>query len=85
MPTRDKLKTLAWLLAAAGLAAASAQWILSAHTVAGGRLALAPFALSAALLATLILARGQRRNSRTRYRARHKPLAGPRPGAELPG
>lgn len=48
-------------------------------------LALVLFFWGGAVLASLAQAILQRQDSVRRYLSRHEPLAGPRPGAELPG
>jgi hypothetical protein len=47
--------------------------------------ALVLFFWGAAVLASLAQAILQRQDPVSRYLSRHEPLAGPRPGAELPG
>jgi hypothetical protein len=74
---------LPWVVAAA---AAFAFVTLCLFMAPEGRVsawALAASALSAALTAALVL-NAVPRDQLARYRARHKPLAGPRRGARLP-
>jgi hypothetical protein len=72
-------------VALAGLAAFGA---LISGVAQGGPLAawaLVLFFWLAAVLAALAQATVQRQDPVSRYVSRHEPLAGPRPGAELPG
>ena len=69
------------VIGCAGLASV----LLLAHADLGAAWALVLVFWGAALLAALVQTVAQRHHPIHRYLARHEPLAGPRPGAELPG
>jgi hypothetical protein len=79
------LRAVIWPLAALAAFAMCALWFADTH---GGKVsawAILPFFWGAALVALVVHHLGQLRDPISRYLARHKPLAGPRPGAEIPG
>jgi hypothetical protein len=84
MSMRGKLTLLLWGVAAAAAFAVSALGVIAAQDGKLSVWALVAFAWSAAMLAGLGHHLSQH-DAATRYRQHHKPLAGPRPGAELPG
>ena len=81
---RQRLAALLWLLAAAGGFALSTLWVIASPGGQLGAWALVPFAWTAATLAVVAHNLNQYA-TRRRYFAQPRPLAGPRPGAELPG
>lgn len=76
---------LLWTLAAAVAFAVCAVWVADAQRGAVGAWVILPFFWSAAVLAVAGHYLAQWRAPLARYLARHRPLAGPRTGAELPG
>lgn len=85
MSMRGKLPLLVlWGAAAAAALAVSVLAVAAAQDGKLGVWALVAFAWSAALLAGFGHHLTQQ-DPISRYRQQHKPLAGPRPGAELPG
>jgi peptidoglycan/LPS O-acetylase OafA/YrhL len=84
MLSRNRLMSLVGLCAAGVAFILGSVWIIAGAGPAPGPWAVLPLAGSAALLACTAIAIGARRNDLRRYRVQHKPLAGPRPGAQLP-
>ena len=81
---QEKAALLAGLLAAAAIFAVSTLWVIAGR---GGHLsawAVIPFFWSAVLLAGVAHALRQLPGTLTGYRRHHRPLAGPREGAQLP-
>jgi hypothetical protein len=78
------LAAVLWTVAGAGTIAAGMAWGFGVQN--GKMSAVAPVAIfwSAALVAVVVHHLSQSAGALTRYRLHHKPLAGPRPGAELP-
>ena len=74
-----------WILATITSFAICAWWITDAQSGMVSAWVILPFFWSAALLSVLVHYAVQWRDPIGRYLARHKPLAGPRQGAELPG
>jgi hypothetical protein len=75
-------------LVAAGIGCLVALAAMLARAGESGRIgawALVVLYWGAAVLAALVHYIAQRQDPVDRYLARHRPLAGPRPGAELPG
>lgn len=62
-----------------------AKWIVDAQTGMASAWIIVPFFWGAAILAVLVNYLAQWRSPVARYLARHRPLAGPREGVELPG
>ena len=79
------LAVLLWVLAAIAAFAISAVWIIDAQSGMVSAWVILPFFWSAAVLSILGHYLAQWRPPIARYLARHRPLAGPRAGAELPG
>lgn len=75
---------LLWLLAAAAAFAISAVWVVDAQSGKMSAWALVPIFWGAALVAVLVHYLSLGGDALTRYLHHHKPLSGPRPGAELP-
>jgi prepilin signal peptidase PulO-like enzyme (type II secretory pathway) len=78
------LTALLWVLAAFVLFALCAVWIIDAQSGMVSAWVILPFFWSAAILSVLGRYLAQWRDPVIRYLARHKPLAGPGAGAELP-
>ena len=74
-----------WASAVAAGLILCAVWIVDTQSGKISAWAILPFFWGAALFAVLVHYLAQLRDPISRYLARHKPLAGPRPGAELPG
>jgi hypothetical protein len=72
------------LVAGAAILAAGAAWSLDAQSGKMSPVILVAFFWAIALAAALAHYLSQGGDALTRYRLHHKPLAGPRPGAELP-
>jgi hypothetical protein len=79
------LAVLLWVLAAFVLFTLCAVWIIDAPSGMVSAWGILPFFWSAAVLAVLGHNVAQRWAPVSRYLARHRSLAGPRTGAELPG
>jgi hypothetical protein len=84
MPERKKAALILFLMIASAAFVVSAVWLVAYRADAASALTLVPFGLSAALLAVLARMAAQQDDQVSRYQTRHKPLAGPRPGARLP-
>lgn len=84
MSMRWELHVVVWAVAAAGALALSVLSLMAAPDGVPGVWALLPFMLTAGILAGLVHVLA-RQDPATRYHLEHKPLAGPRPGARLPG
>jgi len=84
MSGRREYHIVVGAMAAAAALTPSVLSIMAAHDGALGNWALVAFALTAGILAGLVHVLA-RRDLATRYRLEHKPLAGPPPGARLPG
>jgi peptidoglycan/LPS O-acetylase OafA/YrhL len=84
MLPRSRSSYLLALAAAGGAFAVCTIWLISTRGAPGPLLVL-PFVLSGLALITLAHLVAHRHDVRTRYHLRHRPLAGPRPGARLPG
>ena len=76
---------LLWTLAAVVAFAVCAVWIADAQRGVVSAWVILPFFWSAAVLAVVGHHLAQWLGPLARYLARHRPLAGPRAGAELPG
>jgi hypothetical protein len=74
-----------WLAAGAAVLIVYVVWLVDAESGKVSAWAMLPFFWGAALVAALAHYLSQLRDPVSRYMARRKPLAGPRPGAELPG
>lgn len=79
------LAALLWVLAAVVLFALCAVWIIDAQSGMVSAWVILPFFWSAAVLSVLVHYLAQWRTPIAGYLARHRPLAGRRAGAELPG
>jgi hypothetical protein len=79
------LAALLWPVAVCAIIAVMGLWLVDTQSGKISAWAIVPFFWGAALLAGVVHYVGQLRDPIGRYLARHKPLAGPRPGAELPG
>jgi hypothetical protein len=84
MSLRQRLAALLWLLAAAGGFALSTLWVIASPSGQMSAWALVPLVWTAALLA-LVAHNLNQYAMRRRYFSQQRPMAGPRPGAELPG
>jgi 4-amino-4-deoxy-L-arabinose transferase-like glycosyltransferase len=84
MSMRQRVMAVLWLIGAAAALTLSTLWAIAASNGKVSAWALVAFVWSAALLAGLAHHLTQP-DQLDRYRSRRKPLAGPRPGAELPG
>jgi hypothetical protein len=73
------------LVAGAAILVAVAAWPLGVQSGKVSPAILVAFFWAVALVAMLAHFLSQGGDALTRYRLRHKPLAGPRPGADLPG
>ena len=78
------LAVLLWPLAVVVVFAVCAYWIVDAQSGKISAWVILPFFWGAALMAVVAHYVAQWRDPISRYLASHKPLAGPRPGAELP-
>jgi hypothetical protein len=79
------LAAMLWPLAVLLAFAMAVIWVVDVQSGKLSAWAILPFFWGAAIVAIVVHYLGQWRDPLTRYLARHKPLAGPRPGAELPG
>jgi hypothetical protein len=79
------LNAALWLGAVAAGLVICAVWLVDTQSGKISAWAILPFFWGAAAFAVLVHYLGQLRDPIGRYLSRHKPLAGPRPGAELPG
>ena len=81
---RRELGNLLMLGLAAAVFSLSTLWIIAAAQDYGKVLAALPFAGSALLMAGIAWKIRPIPGTLAHYRRRHRPLAGPRPGADLP-
>jgi hypothetical protein len=80
------LTALLWFFAAAGAFGLGTLWIIAHGGSLGGVWPLLlPVLCGALLLGAVAHVLKHTQSALTRYRSQHKPLAGPRPGAALPG
>jgi len=79
------LAALLWLVAGAAVLVAGAAWAVDVESGKMSAWVLVPFFWGAALVAVLVHYLAQGADALTRHRLHHRPLAGPRAGAELPG
>jgi hypothetical protein len=84
MSLRDILRAGLWSLATLAIFLGCV-WFADPQTGKVGAWAIVPFFWGGAAVAAGAHLIAQWRDPLVRYLARHKPLAGPRPGAELPG
>ena len=84
MTMQRGLTAVLWLVVGAAMLAAGAAWMDEAQSGKMSALVLVAFFWGAALVAVLVHYLSQGADALTRYRLYHKPLAGPRAGAELP-
>ncbi|MGE3066711.1 MAG: hypothetical protein AB7K67_14060 [Hyphomicrobiaceae bacterium] len=80
-----KVRFAAWFVGAGTALFLYALWAVSAAPVVATRWTLVTFGLAAAVFAGLAQIIVERPCAVERYASAHKPLAGPRSGAELPG
>jgi hypothetical protein len=79
------LAAMLWPLAVLVAFAIGTMWVVDTQSGKISAWAILPFFWGAAVLAIVVHYLAQWRDPLNRYLTRHKPLAGPRPGAELPG
>jgi hypothetical protein len=85
MALRNIVRIVVWPLATLAMSAAFVLWFTGTEGGKVGAWVMLPFFWGGAMVAAGVHQIAQLRDPVSRYLARHKPLAGPRPGAELPG
>ncbi len=85
MSLRNVLRAAMGPLATLAIFAACVFWFADTESGKVGAWVILPFFWGGAIVAVGVHHLAQLRDPLTRYLARHRPLAGPRPGAELPG
>ena len=85
MSLRNVLRAAMGPLATLAIFAACVSWFADTESGKVGAWVILPFFWGGAVVAAGVHLLAQLRDPLGRYLTRHKPLAGPRPGAELPG